>query len=584
MLLAVFRLVFGTLYPAYASYKAVKTKNAREYVKWMMYWIVFAFFTCTETFTDIFLSWFPFYYEIKILLVIWLLSPATNGSSILYRKFVHPTLSKREEEIDEYIERAKVQSYRQVLDLGSKGVTVLMQTAIKGGGGIVSQIKKSYSLSDLSDPADGRDETDDVIVADPRLLRRRHNGRSPHRSSSASSAGVYFQEVDMTARVIGDDRIGSVRSTEDISSGYSSGECLSGTGQPLKLQAREGLQRTSSLTRTRPTRVTRSNMPKKSAVASDESDENEEFDTNIIFLDDRTSSSASENEFFDSAGGNLSVHGNALEVETRNNCSIVTTACGNLLSNSDLTNTTPVSSAHDKRSELKPRNDEAPVSRVDDVNADRFPEKEHLSKIIQTKTKEITDLKTTQTFTVQETEMISNQANRTETRGGRYNKRAAPPPPQPSPSAIKAKLVLQPGIVRSLNKSNESIDKEVFLRSPNTRRKSRSRSKSPGPSTSGGNSLSKMLRFPKKLTHLNIPDKLIAKRHSWSDFFQGKNLHDTKSHSKSAIDVGRTETNVVLSESLSRPVSQMSIQNSSDSPLHRRRIKIIRRYVDEDID
>ena len=27
-----FRLVFGMLYPAYASYKAVKTKNIREYV------------------------------------------------------------------------------------------------------------------------------------------------------------------------------------------------------------------------------------------------------------------------------------------------------------------------------------------------------------------------------------------------------------------------------------------------------------------------------------------------------------------------------------------------------------------------
>ena len=39
---------------------------------------------------------FPFYYEIKIIVVLWLLSPATEGSSILYRKFVHPILVKRE--------------------------------------------------------------------------------------------------------------------------------------------------------------------------------------------------------------------------------------------------------------------------------------------------------------------------------------------------------------------------------------------------------------------------------------------------------------------------------------------------------
>ncbi|XP_041980182.1 uncharacterized protein LOC121733860 isoform X2 [Aricia agestis] len=191
-------LVFGTLYPAYASYKAVRTKNLKEYVKWMMYWIVFALFTCTETFTDVFLSWFPFYYEVKIVLVLWLLSPATKGSSILYRKFVHPALCRREQEIDEYIAKAKDQGYHTVLNLGTKGVnyatTVIMQTAIKGGGGLVQQLRKSYSLSDLTecDPRDERtDEVDDVL-SEPRLLRRAIKSH--------------------------------IKSTEDISSGYSSAE------------------------------------------------------------------------------------------------------------------------------------------------------------------------------------------------------------------------------------------------------------------------------------------------------------------------------------------------------------------------
>lgn len=62
-----------------------------------MYWIVFALFTTVETFTDMLLSWFPFYYELKVLIVIWLLSPATRGSSILYRKFVHPMLTRKEQ-------------------------------------------------------------------------------------------------------------------------------------------------------------------------------------------------------------------------------------------------------------------------------------------------------------------------------------------------------------------------------------------------------------------------------------------------------------------------------------------------------
>ena len=42
---------------------------------------------------------FPFYYELKIAFVAWLLSPYTKGSSLLYRKFVHPTLSSKEKVI-----------------------------------------------------------------------------------------------------------------------------------------------------------------------------------------------------------------------------------------------------------------------------------------------------------------------------------------------------------------------------------------------------------------------------------------------------------------------------------------------------
>ncbi|XP_035230219.1 receptor expression-enhancing protein 1-like isoform X2 [Stegodyphus dumicola] len=152
-------LIFGTLYPAYASYKAVKTKNVKEYVKWMMYWIIFALFTCVETFADILVSfWLPFYYEMKILFVLWLLSPATRGSSLLYRRFVHPQLTKHEKEIDEYISKARDQGYNTVLQLGSKGLSyataVVMQTALKGQETLVQHLRKSYSMSDLiEDPA-----------------------------------------------------------------------------------------------------------------------------------------------------------------------------------------------------------------------------------------------------------------------------------------------------------------------------------------------------------------------------------------------------------------------------------------------
>ncbi|XP_043460843.1 uncharacterized protein LOC122497662 [Leptopilina heterotoma] len=287
-------LVFGTLYPAYASYKAVRTKNVKEYVKWMMYWIVFALFTCAETFTDVFFSfWFPFYYEIKIVLVLWLLSPATKGSSILYRRFVHPALSRREAEIDEALARATEQGYTAVLHLGSKGVnyatTVLMQTAIKGGGGLVQQLKKSYSLSDLSgekedenrNTPNSHDETD--MQVEPR--RREHTGRrgySPRRTQSTNNrVEMYFSEVDVEVRQPRSKEplvsLNNIRSSEDISSGYSSGEALHNHRPSIHS---DSLVRTSSV-------GGRTRLKPRSTTKKAPEEEEEDSDNNLPFPDEK---------------------------------------------------------------------------------------------------------------------------------------------------------------------------------------------------------------------------------------------------------------------------------------------------------
>uniref|UniRef100_A0A1Q3G3D6 Putative receptor expression-enhancing protein 2 n=2 Tax=Culex tarsalis TaxID=7177 RepID=A0A1Q3G3D6_CULTA len=264
-------LLFGTLYPAYASYKAVRTKNVKEYVKWMMYWIVFAFFTCIETFTDILLSWFPFYYEIKVILVLWLLSPATRGSSTLYRKFVHPMLTRREQEIDDYINQAKEKGYTAVLQLGSKGVNyatnVIMQTAIKGGGGLVQTLRKSYSLSDLSEPDTQRtqDEVDEMCAGGMGIGMGGHQPRVLRSKSARSSSGgrhveMYFPEVELagTPHRNAPPPYNYIRSSDDISSGYSSAE--------------PGLSRTASMSNTAAVR------PRvKSKTREDDNDVDEVF-------------------------------------------------------------------------------------------------------------------------------------------------------------------------------------------------------------------------------------------------------------------------------------------------------------------
>lgn len=160
MLSRMITLTAGTLYPAYKSYKAVRTKDVREYVKWMMYWIVFAIYCFVETLADILIAfWFPFYYQLKIVFVFWLLSPWTKGASILYRKWIHPTLAKHEKGIDAMLDQAKSESYNQVVRLGSRTLLcardIVAEAAVRGQQQLVNQLQRSYSANDVNQQGGG---------------------------------------------------------------------------------------------------------------------------------------------------------------------------------------------------------------------------------------------------------------------------------------------------------------------------------------------------------------------------------------------------------------------------------------------
>ncbi|XP_023499608.2 receptor expression-enhancing protein 3 isoform X2 [Equus asinus] len=122
-------------------------------VRWMMYWIVFALYTVIETVADQTVAWFPLYYELKIAFVIWLLSPYTKGASLIYRKFLHPLLSSKEREIDDYIVQAKERGYETMVNFGRQGLnlaaTAAVTAAVKSQGAITERLR-SFSMHDLT--------------------------------------------------------------------------------------------------------------------------------------------------------------------------------------------------------------------------------------------------------------------------------------------------------------------------------------------------------------------------------------------------------------------------------------------------
>lgn len=94
--------VIGFVYPAYCSVKAIESKKTEDDTEWLIYWVVYATFSCAEFFSDILLSWFPFYYLLKCTFLIWCMAPVNyNGSKLIYNKLIRPWVLKNEHKIDE---------------------------------------------------------------------------------------------------------------------------------------------------------------------------------------------------------------------------------------------------------------------------------------------------------------------------------------------------------------------------------------------------------------------------------------------------------------------------------------------------
>merc|ERR1719488_371815 len=74
----------GFVYPAFASFKALDSKNEGEERNWLIYWVVYSCFCLVEGFLEYVLFWVPFYYPIKLAFLCFLFLPQTQGAKKLY--------------------------------------------------------------------------------------------------------------------------------------------------------------------------------------------------------------------------------------------------------------------------------------------------------------------------------------------------------------------------------------------------------------------------------------------------------------------------------------------------------------------
>nr|XP_006007936.1 PREDICTED: receptor expression-enhancing protein 5 isoform X1 [Latimeria chalumnae] len=100
--------LIGFAYPAYISIKAIESATKEDDTKWLIYWVVYGIFSVAEFFSDIFLSWFPFYYMLKCGFLVWCMAPtASNGSMMIYSRIIRPFFLKHEAQMDRVVKDLK---------------------------------------------------------------------------------------------------------------------------------------------------------------------------------------------------------------------------------------------------------------------------------------------------------------------------------------------------------------------------------------------------------------------------------------------------------------------------------------------
>ncbi|KAM0792230.1 hypothetical protein ACM66B_004926 [Microbotryomycetes sp. NB124-2] len=114
--------VAGAVYPAYASYKAIKANDVSQLEVWLMFWVVMGIVMTFESTLEWLVTWVPFYYEVKTLVILWLTLPQIQGSTYIYVAHVHPFLTQHEDEIDQAIADAKTRAKQAGWDWLGRGI------------------------------------------------------------------------------------------------------------------------------------------------------------------------------------------------------------------------------------------------------------------------------------------------------------------------------------------------------------------------------------------------------------------------------------------------------------------------------
>ncbi|KOO21382.1 receptor expression-enhancing protein 1-like protein [Chrysochromulina tobinii] len=161
-------LLLGVIYPVYGSFKTLRSTKDKDAdnAKWMPYWIVFSLFSATEFILDfLFAFWCPFWYEFKILFVVWLQPNYFDGAHKVWTKYIEPAIESKAPYIDEKTEFV----VKRVRNISADDLTQLIDWVTVQGQAVVGIKVADAPAKKTAAPAaekqeDKPDEAEEVLV------------------------------------------------------------------------------------------------------------------------------------------------------------------------------------------------------------------------------------------------------------------------------------------------------------------------------------------------------------------------------------------------------------------------------------
>ena len=100
---AILTTLLGVAYPVFMSFHSLESDGKSDDRQWLTYWVVFGLFNMIDQFAGFVLHFIPFYYVLKLTVLVLLFHPKTTGATWVYENYIRGFASHINE-IEKHVE------------------------------------------------------------------------------------------------------------------------------------------------------------------------------------------------------------------------------------------------------------------------------------------------------------------------------------------------------------------------------------------------------------------------------------------------------------------------------------------------